>query len=176
MLGVVEDALALASQEGDRLVDHPQVLVAIDAHDLVEMQIPGLADDRRDGREGLGEHAQRDVLVGAHAAAARHAEGGDQRARRRIGLERAEQLGVLGVRLGEPGLDEREAEAVDEMGEAHLLADGERDALPLRAVAQRRVVDPDVGHRAGVYGVLSRLVRRVRARLEDREVAIRRRP
>ena len=152
VLGVVEHALALGAQERHRLVDHAQVLVAIDAHDLVEVQVPGLADDRRDRREALGEHLQRDVLVSTRTPAARHPEGRDQRTRRRVGLERAEQLGILGVRLGEAGLDEGEAEAIDQVGEVDLLADGQRDALTLRAVTERRVVDADVVHRHKVYG------------------------
>src|SRR5580692_8686873 len=44
VLGVVDDALAGADEEGDRLLDHAQVLVAVDLDDLLEMQHPGLAD------------------------------------------------------------------------------------------------------------------------------------
>ncbi len=43
-------------------------------------------------------------------------------------------------------------EPVDQVGEMDLLADGQRDALSLGAVAQGRVVDPDVGHQTDDTG------------------------
>ena len=59
-----EDALAVAAQEGDRLGDHREVLLARDAHDLFDVQHRGLADERARGREGLGEDPQPLVRVG----------------------------------------------------------------------------------------------------------------
>ena len=91
------------------------------------------------GRERLGEHAQRDVLVGASAAAARHAERCDLRARRRVGLERAEQLGVLRVRLREARLDEREAHADRSGGRARTCSPTESE-MPSRCAPSRSVV------------------------------------
>ena len=58
----------------------------------------------------------------------------------------------FGFDSGKPGLDEREAHAIDQVGEPNLLADRQRDALALRAVAERRVVDADVEHHTKVYG------------------------
>ena len=107
------------------------------------------------GRERLGEDPQRDILVGASATAAGHAERRDLRPRRRVGLERAEQLGVLRIRLREARLDEREAHSIDQVGESNLLTDRERDALALRAVAERRVIDANVEHHTKVYGAAS---------------------
>ena len=40
VLGVVDHALALADEERDRLGDHPQVLLAVDLHDLLEVKAP----------------------------------------------------------------------------------------------------------------------------------------
>jgi len=51
VLGVVDHALAAVREEGDRLGDHAQVLLAVDMHDLVEMQGPRLAHQGADGRE-----------------------------------------------------------------------------------------------------------------------------
>ena len=56
VLGVVDHALARADEEGDRFGDHPQVLVAIDLDDLVEVQRPGLAHERADRGEAVSEH------------------------------------------------------------------------------------------------------------------------
>ena len=69
VLGVVDDALALADEEGDRLGDHAQVLLAVDAHDLLEVQGPRLADERADRREALGEDAQRRIVLGGDSRA-----------------------------------------------------------------------------------------------------------
>src|SRR5258708_2099100 len=55
----------------------------------------------------------------------------------------AEHLGVVGVGAGPAGLDERDAEGVEPLRDAELVGAGERDALALRAVAQRGVVDRD---------------------------------
>ena len=46
VLGVVDDALARGDEERDRLLDHREVLGAVDADDLLEVQRPRLADDR----------------------------------------------------------------------------------------------------------------------------------
>src|SRR6185437_16210533 len=51
---VVDDPLALGNQERDRLRDHAEVLVAVDLDDLLQVQAPGLADDRADRRSRVG--------------------------------------------------------------------------------------------------------------------------
>ena len=51
VLGVEQHALARADEEGDRLGDHREVLLARDAHDLLDVQHRGLADERADRRE-----------------------------------------------------------------------------------------------------------------------------
>jgi hypothetical protein len=149
VLGVEDHALALPDEEGDGLRDHRQVLRARDAHDLLDMTDRGLADDRADGREAVGQHAQPAVLVRGDTAPARHAECGDRRVRERLVLQAGEQLGLLGVRRGEARLDDVDAEVVEAVHEAHLLLGGERHAAPAHAVAQRRVVELDAGHVRG---------------------------
>jgi hypothetical protein len=146
VLGVVDHALALGDEERDRLGDHRQVLVARDAHDLLEVQPPRLADDRADGREGLGQRAQRRVLLGRHVAPARHPEGGDLGVGEALAGQQLEELEVLGVRAREAGLDEVDAELVQTVGDADLLAGRQRHPLPLHAVAQGRVVELDGAH------------------------------
>ena len=81
VLGVVDDLLALLDAEPHRVADHREVLLARDAHDLVEVQVPGLADERDHRREAVDQHAQRLVVGGAHVLAARHAERRDARGR-----------------------------------------------------------------------------------------------
>ena len=61
-----------------------------------------------------------------------------------LGRRPAEELVVLRVGAGPAGLDEVDAEPVELLGDAQLVVDGERDALELAAVAQRRVVDLDL--------------------------------
>ena len=76
----------------------------------------------------------------------------DERARveRELRRRAPEELVVLRVRAGPAGLDVVDAEPVELLGDAQLVVDGERDALELRAVAQRRVVDLDPGRPARV--------------------------
>ena len=80
----------------------------------------------------------------------------------------AEHLVVLRVRARPAGFDEVDAEPVELLGDAQLVVDGERDALELRAVAQRRVVDLDSclvarcaarGHVAGARCIVVRHAR-----------------
>ena len=149
VLGVVDDGLAGRGQERDGLGDHAQVLVAVDAHDLVEVQAPGLADERAHRREAVRQHAQPLVLLGAHAAPARHAEGGDLRAAERLVREQVEELGLLRVGGGKAGLHVADAELVEHVRDAHLLGRRERHPLALHAVAQGAVVDRDAAHVAG---------------------------
>ena len=60
--------------------------------------------------------------------------------------EQLEELELLGVRGREAGLDEVDAQLVELARDAHLLGRRQRDARALHAVAQRGVVELDVGH------------------------------
>ena len=153
VLGVVDDPLAGGDEERDGLRDHPQVLVAIDPHDLLQVQAPGLADDRRDRRPGLRQHPQGGVLFGGDSPAARHPERTNIRSQSRF-AQPLEELELLRVRGREARLDHRHAELVEDPRDADLLLDRERHALPLHAVAQGGVVDDDLAHETAA-GTLS---------------------
>ena len=144
VLGVVDHALALPDEEGDGLGDHAQVLVAVDAHDLVEVQPPGLAHQRAHGRERVREHAQRRVGVRGHVAAPGHPEGGDVGVAEGLAPEQLKQLLLLGVGGREAGFDQVDAERVEPVRDAQLLVGRERHALALHAIPKRRVVELDV--------------------------------
>ena len=121
-----------------------------DAHDLVEVQVPGLADER-DRRVRSSRPARAAPRRPRRATSLRRVmpKAADARALERLLLELLEQLPVLRVRCREAGLDVRAAEAVEQVRDLQLLADGQRDSLALHAVAQRRVVDVNrLGHRA----------------------------
>ena len=146
VLGVVDDALARPAQERDGVGDEREVLVAPDADDLLQVQPPGLADERAHGREARRQRAQPRVLLRGEVAPARHAEGGDLGLLEPLGGQELEELEVLGVRAREAGLDEVDAQGVQAPGDAHLLGGRERHALPLHAVAQGGVVELDRAH------------------------------
>jgi hypothetical protein len=146
VLGVVDHALARRGEERDRFLDHRQVLAAVDAHDLLQVQRPRLADDRADRGEAAGEDPQAVVLVGAHAAAAGHAERRDLRVVEVLAREQLEELELLRVGRGEARLDQVHAELVEAMGDPRLLVRGQRHPLALHPVAQGRVVELDGGH------------------------------
>ena len=81
--------------------------------------------------------------VGRHVAAPGHPERGDLRIGEALALEQREQLQLLRVGCGEPGLDQIEAELVQHQGEADLLGRRERHALALHAIAQGGLVQLD---------------------------------
>ena len=140
VLGVVDHALAGCAQEGDRLGDHPQVLLAVDLDELLEVQRPGLADQRADRGDAVGERRERRVVGGGDPAPARHAEGGDLGVGEALAREQLEQLALLRIRRREAGLDQVDAELVELVGDAQLLVGREGHPLALHAVAQRCVI------------------------------------
>src|SRR5262249_46850201 len=101
-------------------------------------------------RPGFEEMAERVVGVDLALDATRRPER-DERARVELQLTRRapEEFVVLRVRARPARLDEVDAEPVELFGDAQLVVDGQRDALELRAVAQRRVVDLDASGKRG---------------------------
>ncbi len=140
VLRVVEDPLPLAPQEGHRLGDHAQVLVAVYPEDLLQVEVPGLAHDGRNRSPALGQCAQLDVVLGRHPPSPGHAEGRHHRPAELHLLQRAEELLILGVGTGKTTLDHVDAEVGDPGGDADLLVRGDAQPLALHAVAQRGVV------------------------------------
>ena len=96
-------------------------------------------------RPGLDQRAQRRVVVDLAQRPAGRAEGHQRRRSDSFSSVRraAEELLVLRVGLRVAALDPVDAEAVELLGDAQLVLDGERDALELGAVAQRGVEDLD---------------------------------
>src|SRR3954452_18338103 len=80
----------------------------------------------------------------ARARAACAAERREPRPSQRLLPERGEERIVLRVRPGPAALDPVEAELVEPPREVELVLERQRGARALTAVAQRRVVDPDL--------------------------------
>ena len=144
VLGVVEDPLALLAQEGHRLGDHAQVLVAVDAQHLLHVQVPGLAHDARrrapssrPGRAGCASSSAATPLPRVMPKAAISVPP------RCSPLQLAEELLVLGIGPGEAALDDVHAQVGDAHGDAHLLVHRHAQALALHAVAQGGVVEEE---------------------------------
>jgi len=57
----------------------------------------------------------------------------------------AEELDILFVRAGPAALDVVHAEGVEALGDAEFVSERKMDAFTLRSVAQRGVVEGDVG-------------------------------
>src|SRR5262249_4900096 len=114
--------------------------------------VPGLADNADGLGTGVEQLPQRVVGVDLALHAPGRAER-DQLARLELQLlgKPAEDLVVLGVGAGPARLDVVHAEPVELLGDAELVVDGERDALELRTVPQRRVVDLDTFRKARRY-------------------------
>src|SRR5262249_41243009 len=100
-------------------------------------------DDWRDARRELLERL---VLGRLDVPPARHAEGADLGLVELYVLERLEQLELLRVGAGEPGLDELDSQLVELADHSDLLLRGQGHALALHAVAQSRVVEEYLSH------------------------------
>ena len=93
--------------------------------------------------------AHQRVAVGAATGPTGGPERGERRvAQGEVAGRTGEELGVLGVGPGPAALDEADAQLVEVRGDGELVGHGEVQPLLLRAVAQRRVVDVEVGHRS----------------------------
>ena len=147
VLGVVDHALALPGEEGHRVGDHAQVLLGVHLRDLLEVERPRLPHERADGREAVGEQAQRRRPPRRPASRRRvMPKAATSAVSKRLLREQLEERLLLGVRGREAGLDQVHAERVERVRHAHLLVHRERHALALHPVAQGRVIDDDPGH------------------------------
>src|SRR5262249_46479772 len=108
----------------------------------------GLADDGNHPGLGIEQGLEASVLRGGDPLAPGHAEGGD------AGVAQGELAHLLEVlevfRVGEriAPLDEIDAQLIEPAGDEQLVLEGKVDALPLAAVAERRVVNLDACHGA----------------------------
>ena len=148
MFGVIDDEFSVRFQVADRLLDHRQVFLWRRLQHLEDVQQPRLAVDRDDGRRGVEE--QPDLIVGLHANvfASRGAERCEARAPEGSVLRLLKELDVLGVAARPAAFDVMHTERVQTLGNPQLVGDRQRNALPLRAVPQRRVVDLDINHQS----------------------------
>ena len=123
--------------------DHREVFLQRNLEDLGDVQRPGLADDRDRGRLRVEQQAHLHVLLHAHAAAAGHAKGGDLRVLPGALRGLREEGLVPRIRPRPAALDVVDAEFIELLGDANLIEHAERNARPLRAVAEGGVVDRD---------------------------------
>jgi hypothetical protein len=146
MLGVEHDLVDARRRVTDGIRDHLDVFVAFDAERDVDLEIPGLADDAHGLGPGRQQRGERGVVIGRAPGAPRHAERGDGRGLD-LGKGREKRI-VDGIGAGPPALDVVDAERVELAGDLRLVQGTEVDALGLRAVSQRAVVDVDsrIGH------------------------------
>ena len=121
--------------------NHGEVFLVAGLEDALDLVLAGLAHKGDAGSLG-GDHAL-DVGVGlaGEAGAAGAAEGAHPGLREGYVFELLEVGCVAGVGAGEAALDPLDAELVELLGDAHLIGDGEGDALHLGAVAEGGVVE-----------------------------------
>ena len=140
VLGVVDHALALADEEGDRLGDHPEVLGTVDSDHLLEVQTPRLADQRADSAHRIRPAAAvRDRRRRGCPA------GGSSRRRRSPPARSAPRRAARTAHApwgSKPESPPRSggSELVELVRDTDLLVRGEGHPLPLHAVAQGRVI------------------------------------
>ena len=142
MFGVEEHRAAPGLQVPDRIGHHGHTLVEAGPERLGHVVGGGLADDADDLGLRRQQVGQGGVLGGIAVHTSGRTEGHQLGSLQvQLGPGTGEELHVLRVRAGPAPLDVVHAEAVQLLGYAQLVGDRERDALQLRAIAQRRVVD-----------------------------------
>ena len=123
VLGVEDHRVDVALEEADAVVDHLEVLRLRDAQVVAHVQLPGLAEDGDHRRLGVQQLADVGVVAGAHADAARRAEGGDARVLQAQALRCLEERLVARIRSRPAALDVGDAEVVEPLGDAQLVLD-----------------------------------------------------
>ena len=151
VLGVVEDLLygGGLGTERHRVADHRQVLVPAHREHLIDMQVPGLADDRDDRCPSFNQRLHPRVVLRFDPLAPGHPERTDPRVLPSHLAGLLEEGDVLGVGKRVAALDVVEAQVVEQPRDIDLIDDGKRDAQPLRPVAEGGVVQLDA---AGIGG------------------------
>ncbi len=144
VLGVEKDPETGRTEVGDGVGRHGDRLVERGPQRLGDVKVGSLGDDAHDLGPRLDEMPERLVTGGLRARTARRAEGHMRRRLQAQLLGRpGEVLLVLRVCARPATFDVGDAQVVELLGYVQLVVDGERDALLLRAVPERRVVDVD---------------------------------
>ena len=148
VLGVEEDPATLGAQERDGVADHLEVLLEGRAQGPLDVAGVRLRDEGDDLGLAVEQRPHEGVALGAAPGPAGRPERRERRvAQGQLARRTGEELGVLGVRTGPATLDVPDAQLVEVRGDGELVRHGEVEPLLLGAVAQRRVVDVEVGHR-----------------------------
>ncbi len=146
VFGVVEHFSACRFAEGHGVGDHLQVLFESGVQHIAHVQVPCLADDSDDRGLRIDQCLHAGVIRRGDALASGHAERRDASMAQRGLLDFLEILEVLGVGERIAALDEVDAHVVEPAGDEQLVLQREVDALPLAAIAKRRVINTDAGH------------------------------
>ena len=145
VLGVVEHRAPFGSEELDGVGHHRDALVERGLQRFEHVIVGCLSDDAHRARVRIEQVAQRVVGIDLALRATGRAERDEgARVQREVARRAREQLVVLRIGARPTGFDVVDAEPVELLGDAQLVVDGERDALELAPVAQRRVVHLDL--------------------------------
>ena len=148
VLGVIDDEPAVLLEKAHGVGNHVQVLVRRRLQHLADVQQRGFPEDRHYRGAGVDQELHLVVRGGRRVFPARRSERRQPRVPERAVLRFGEELDVLRIGAGPAALDVVHAKGIEPFGDAQLVGDGKRDAVPLRAVAQRRVVDFDLRRHA----------------------------
>ena len=143
VFGVEEDTPALAAQELDGVADHREVFLAGRPQRALDMSHVRLGHEGHHRRLRVDECTHLRVVGGHRPGLAGRAEGSKLRVPEGElpGGGTPEERLVLRVCAGPSTLDEADPEVVEVRRNGELVLDRQRQPLPLRAVAERRVVD-----------------------------------
>ena len=141
MLGVVNHFASLRLDERGGLADEPQVFVERRLQHVGHVQRPRFANQRHDRRRGIHHRAQVRIVRRRSVGAARHTERGKLGGFEFHGFGALEKFHIFGIRARPATFDVRHAEFIEQARDAEFIIDRQRNAFPLRTVAEGRVVD-----------------------------------
>ena len=148
VLGVVDDLRHVLLEVSQGIVDQLQVLFQTDAQRLVDMEVPGLAEDGDDIGLGLDQGADIVVLVRRGFGPAGRTESSDLCLLQGHLADVLEKSDVLGIGARPAALDVVDPQFVELLGDADLVLDQKGDILGLGSVPQGGIVELDQTHRS----------------------------
>jgi len=140
MLRVKEHGLARLTEEPHRIGNHVEIFLQGGVQHLPHMKIPGFSENGDVLTTDIGQHVQPGVGVCLRPHAARGAKGHQFCVFQRLGAHSLIEFCILGIAGGVACLDEVHSHLVQALNHLLLVLKREGYRLPLRAVAQRRIV------------------------------------
>jgi len=141
MLRVKKHLFAPGLHAGDGIADHGQIFFQRHFQNIGNVKIPGLAEDRNGRGFGPNQRLEVGAMIGPDARLSGRAECGQFRIFKLHRFGHFKKAHVLGVGTGPAAFNVMKMDVIQTPGDPQLFFGGKGDLLPLRAVAERCIVN-----------------------------------